>query len=250
MTAEDKYIHTRLLSILIRTTYALQEQNVELGIDGSEAEALINWSVANAKIKELNTTRRELLSQPRTEQTYQQIEKIYNDVQSYQTDKKSAEVTLKIKSEDYSSPSELEKYIIFKIGQKIFDLNFDVRNFNNEYMSLIGWFSASEKIKEMNKQLSTLYALSKSQKHEQTSNNNTKQLYELKLNKYVLEIEKYNHAKSINNYAKLNNLNDCPIKCVSPKPPQKPRQNKQQKHTISNSEISESSCQNHIKKIR
>jgi len=254
MTVEEKYIHARLLGLLISKFYDLKEQNIELGINGIETEALINWSSANAAIKELNTTRRELLSQPRTEEIYNRLEKLYDDVQAKKTDLKTAEVTLKIKSEDFSSQGELEKYIIFKIGQKLFDLSFDIHDFDNEYATLIGWYSASEKIKEINKQLSNLYVNSKSENNPAI----IKQVQNLRLNKYVLEIEKYNHAKSLNNYASLKKIDNCPIKCDPPKPPQHTQQRQREKfktdsETAANSaptNSSPASYQNYKKKVR
>lgn len=254
MTVEEKYIHARLLGLLISKFYDLKEQNIELGTNGIETEALINWSSANATIKELNTTRRELLSQPRTEEIYNQLEKLYDDVQAKKTDLKTAEVTLKIKSEDFSSQGELEKYIIFKIGQKLFDLSFDIHDFDNEYSTLIGWYSASEKIKEINKQLSNLYVNSKSENNPVI----VKQVQNLRLNKYVLEIEKYNHAKSLNNYASLKKIDNCPIKCDPPKPPQQQHTRQREKfktdsETAANSaptNSSPASYQNYKKKVR
>lgn len=256
MTIEEKYIHARLLGLLISKFYDLKEQNIELGTNGIETEALINWSSANAAIKELNTTRRELLSQPRTEEIYNQLEKLYDDVQAKKTDLKTAEVTLKIKSEDFSSQGELEKYIIFKIGQKLFDLSFDIHDFDNEYSTLIGWYSASEKIKEINKQLSNLYVNSKSENNPVI----VKQVQNLRLNKYVFEIEKYNHAKSLNNYASLKKIDSCPIKCDPPKPPQQQHTQQRQREkfktdseTAANSAPTNSSpvsYQNYKKKVR
>ena len=44
MTVEEKYIHARLLGLLISKFYDLKEQNIELGINGIETEAFITTS--------------------------------------------------------------------------------------------------------------------------------------------------------------------------------------------------------------
>ena len=75
-----------------------------------------------------------------------------------------------------------------------------------------------------------------------------KQVQNLRLNKYVLEIEKYNHAKSLNNYASLKKIDNCPIKCDPPKPPQ--QQHTRQREKFKTDSETAANYQNYKKKVR
>lgn len=201
LSKEEKYVMTRMAANLYLETQSIKDRfgnNTIIGKEELEAELLIEWFFNNENIKQVNNRMRDLLTQGRNGADIAQLlDDVYLEKRDYLAIKESTEARLQMlyaKDLNIENNDKMEKYVLLRMSALLLLIPAKT---NQESMALISWYANSEKLKSINRELSSLYKIMKTKGKQETELKYKQKLKE----KSNVEKDKMQDALEITNLA-------------------------------------------------